>query len=118
MTETRKPRAKNPEKVKRFAKHPKRAGSDCKEEPGRFVPIVNAHRCEGKGDCVEVCPYDVFEVGPLEEHVYRAMPALVRLKQWVHGKQTAYTPREDQCQACGLCVVACPEKAIVLSARP
>jgi NAD-dependent dihydropyrimidine dehydrogenase PreA subunit len=32
----------------------------------------------------------------------------------VHGKQTAFTPRADACHACGLCVVACPEKAIAL----
>jgi ferredoxin len=36
------------------------------------------------------------------------------MKLWVHGKQTAYTTRADACRACGLCVVACPEKAITL----
>jgi ferredoxin len=33
-----------------------------------------------------------------------------------HRKQTAYTPRADQCQACRRCVVACPERAIQLAA--
>jgi len=29
----------------------------------------------------------------------------------------AYTPNVDACLACGLCVAACPEKAITLSRR-
>ena len=66
---------------------------------------------------MSVCPFEVFEVGRIEEAEYRALPALVRLKVWVHGKKTAYTPRADACQACGLCVVACPEHAIKLEAR-
>lgn len=79
--------------------------------------MVDHRRCEGKGDCVEVCPYDVFEVRPIDEAEYRAMPALVRFKLFVHGKKSAYTPNADACQACGLCVVACPEKAITLTPR-
>lgn len=109
--------SKNPAKVKKAAAHPERPGSQCKADPGAFHPVVDAQRCEGKGDCVEVCPYDVFSVGLIEEERYRAMPAMVRLKLWVHGKKTAFTPESDACQACGLCVVACPERAIQLIAR-
>jgi NAD-dependent dihydropyrimidine dehydrogenase PreA subunit len=78
------------------------------------VPKVDRRRCEGKADCVAVCPYDVFTVGPIDEAEYRALPALVRLKLFVHGKKTAFTPKAEACRACGLCVVACPEKAITL----
>jgi len=106
--------SKDPEKAKRAAAHPKRPGEACKAEPGTYRPVVNARRCEGKSDCVAVCPYDVFEVGTIAEADYLAMPLLVRLKLRVHGKQTAFTPRADACHACGLCVVACPEKAITL----
>jgi NAD-dependent dihydropyrimidine dehydrogenase PreA subunit len=102
------------EKAKRAAAHPKRPGELCKAEPGAFHPQVNRARCEGKRDCVDVCPYDVFEVRTVDEAEYRALPFGARLKLWVHGKQTAYTPRAAACQACGLCVVACPEKAITL----
>ena len=41
---------------------------------------------------------------------------LGKLKSVVHGRKTAYTPRASACQACGLCVVSCPEKAIQLVA--
>jgi NAD-dependent dihydropyrimidine dehydrogenase PreA subunit len=102
------------EKAKRAAKHPQRPGEQCRADAGSYVPRVNRSRCEGKGDCVAVCPYDVFEVRPIAEAEYQALPALARLKLWVHGKQTAYTPKADACQACGLCVVACPERAITL----
>ncbi len=105
---------RDPEKAKRAAADPARPGEDCKAEPGTFRPRVDARRCEGKSDCAAVCPYDVFEIGPIDEGVYRAMPALVRFKLWVHGKKTAHTPRAEACRACGLCVVACPERAIEL----
>lgn len=108
---------RDPKKVQRAATHPDRPGEECKAEPGAYVPIVDPRRCEGKSDCVAVCPYDVFAVGPIDEAVYRAMPALVRFKLFVHGKRTAETPHADACRACGLCVVACPERAIRLEPR-
>lgn len=106
--------SKNPDKAKRAARHPDRPGEECKADPGARRPVVDPRRCEGKGDCVEVCPYDVFEVARMDEAAYAAMPFLVRVKLLVHGKKTALTPGADRCRACGLCVVACPEKAIVL----
>ena len=108
------PKHKNPEKAKRAAAHSQRPGELCKAAPGSFMPVVDRGRCEGKADCVEVCPYDVFEVGKIDEAEYRALPMLSRFKVWAHGKQTALTPRAGACQACGLCVVACPEHALTL----
>lgn len=100
--------------ARRAAAHPQRPGAKCKADPGLFWPVVDARRCEGKGACVAVCPYDVFEVGRLADNTFNAMPLFLKLKLWAHGKKTAYTPRADACRACGLCVVACPEGAIHL----
>jgi len=86
----------------------------CKAEPGVFRPAVDARRCEGTGDCVVVCPYDVFVVGRLADEAFTAMPMLLKMKLWAHGRQTAYTPNADACHACGRCVSACPERAIRL----
>jgi NAD-dependent dihydropyrimidine dehydrogenase PreA subunit len=105
---------KDPEKTKRAAAHPKRPGEQCKAEPGVFRPEVNPRRCEGKGECVAVCPYNVFEVDQMTDETFKAMPFLIKLKLRAHGKKTAYTPNAGACQACGLCVVACPEHAIRL----
>ena len=108
----------NPAKVKRAAAHPKRPGALCKAEPSAFVPVIDQGRCEAKGDCVQVCPYDVFDVLPIEKADYNRLPWLSRLKVRAHGMKMAYTPRADLCLACGLCVVACPERAIRLVATP
>ena len=81
------------------------------------MPVVDRNRCEGKAECAAVCPYGVFEVRRIDDQDFQALSFLGRLKSRVHGRQTAYTPRADACQACGLCVVACPEHALALLPR-
>lgn len=115
MSETRP--SKNPAKAKRAAAHPDRPGQECEAEAGAFAPSVDRAKCEEKGDCVEVCPYAVFEVRTIDAADYRALGFFARLKSRAHGKQSAYTPAADACRACGLCVVACPEHAIALVSR-
>ena len=61
-----------------------------------------------------MCPYDVFEVRTIEAADWAALPLLAKAKVWAHGKKSAYAVRADACQACGLCVAACPEDAITL----
>lgn len=87
---------------------------DCKGEPGQFVPVVDRRRCEGKNECVRVCPYDVFEVRRMDDADFAQLSLLGKLRSIAHGRKTAYTPRADACHACGLCVTACPERAITL----
>ena len=109
---------KNPEldleKARKAARDPKRPGENCRAEPARFVPVIDRNRCEGKHDCVEVCPYSVFEVRRIDDADFAKLSFFGKLKSRAHKRQTAYTPREADCRACGLCVVACPEEAIKL----
>jgi len=87
---------------------------DCKGEPGRVAPEVDRNRCEAKGDCVRVCPYGVFEIGPLGAPERKSLSLVGRLKAWAHGYRQAFTVQAAACHACQLCVTACPESALTL----
>ena len=105
------------EKARRAAAHPDRPGEQCRAAPGTYRPQIDRGKCEGKRDCVEVCPYDVFEVRRIDDGDFAALGFFAKMKSRAHKRQTAYTPKQDLCQSCGLCVVACPEKAITLVRR-
>ena len=108
--------SKDAGKARRAASHPDRPGERCRAEPGRLRPVVDRAKCEGKSDCVDVCPYGVFEVRRIADADFAQLGLLAKLKSMAHGRKSAYTPRAEACQACGLCVVACPERAIRLEA--
>jgi 4Fe-4S ferredoxin len=92
--------------------------SACKQDAGVIAPRIDRNRCEGKEDCVRVCPYEVFEIRVLKPDERAALPFVPRLKMLFHGNRQAFAVRADQCHACGLCVAACPEKAITLVRSP
>jgi NAD-dependent dihydropyrimidine dehydrogenase PreA subunit len=102
------------ERARRAAKDPDRPGETCRAAPGSWAPRVDRNKCEGKRDCVDVCPCDVFEVRRIDDADFERLSFLGRLKSRAHKRMTVYTPGLDRCQACGLCVVACPEDALEL----
>src|SRR5579864_6921022 len=87
----------------------------CNQLPGVVAPVIDRTRCEGKEDCVAVCPYDVFEVRVLTQNERSALPLFVRFKAAFHGNRQAFAVRAELCHSCGLCVAACPETAIRLA---
>lgn len=87
---------------------------ECKQEAGAFRPVIDRNRCEGKADCVRVCPVSVFAVATLPREQRTGLSLRGRLKGMAHRWQQASLVRVDACEACGLCVQACPEDAITL----
>ncbi|QDL53953.1 4Fe-4S dicluster domain-containing protein [Rhodoferax aquaticus] len=88
--------------------------SHFKHPPGFLVPHVNPNRCEGKGPCVDVCPVDVFAMGTLPKDQRSTLTLKGKVKGFVHGWKQVHVVHPEACRACGLCVTACPEKAITL----
>lgn len=82
--------------------------------PGTALPVIDRNRCEGKAECLAVCPYDVFDIRRLTPEEREGMSLLGTLKSWAHGHKQAVVARPTDCGTCGLCVKACPEKAIAL----
>src|SRR5215470_1897042 len=89
---------------------------ECRGTPGRVAPVVDRNRCEAKGECVVVCPYDVFEIRKLSAVDREALDLRGRLKAWIHGNEQAFVVRPEDCHACQLCISACPEQALRLAA--
>ena len=93
-------------------------GSDvtmCKQPPKIVRPVIDTHKCEGARDCEAVCLYEVFTVRQLTLDERKALPFMPWLKVMAHGGKQAFVVNPDACHACGLCVTACPEKAIRLT---
>jgi len=91
---------------------------ECKQPPGVFIPVIDRNRCEGKTPCVTVCPYDVFTIDTLPKEQRGDLSILGKVKGFAHGWKQAFAINADACRACGLCVAACPEKAIKLVRMP
>ena len=89
--------------------------SDCKHDAGTFKPVIDRNRCEGKEDCVKVCPYHVFTMSTLPSSERGGLTLLGKVKGFAHRWHQAFAINADACHACGLCVSACPEKAIKLA---
>lgn len=45
---------------------------NCKEEAGQLIPIVDFNKCEAKGPCIDVCPYDVFEMKLIDKDDFKS----------------------------------------------
>ena len=87
----------------------------CQEVAGKVAPVVNRNRCEGKAECVRVCPYGVFEIRILTAADRKALSFVGKIKAFAHGGKQAYVANASACHACQLCISECPENALDLA---
>ena len=89
-----------------------------KKGKGQWIlyPIVDFNKCSGKGPCIPICPFNVFEMTPIKSEDKENLNWIGKLKT-SFNKNKAYVTNAEVCNACGLCVTVCPEKAIKLKVR-
>jgi 4Fe-4S ferredoxin len=88
---------------------------DCMQPAGVYAPVIDRNRCEGKAQCVQVCPTGVFVVGTLPRAERARLSLRGRLRGFAHRWQQALLAEPGACESCGKCVAACPEQAISLA---
>lgn len=71
------------------------------------LPVVDADLCTACGDCVEVCPKDLFSLQPVSHRLW------VACKNQQPGDE-AELECEVACTACGRCAVDAPEGLIAM----
>lgn len=86
----------------------------CAQPTGVAYPVIDRNRCEGKAECVAVCPVAVFAIGTLPTSERSGLTLTGRVKGFVHSWRQAFAVNKGACEACGLCVKHCPEHAISL----
>ena len=92
--------------------------NQCKQEAGLFTPLIDRNKCEGKAECVSVCPVGVFKVDTLPKEMRSGLSLRGKLKGFGHKWQQAILVHAERCEACGLCIKACPEEALSLVRVP
>lgn len=71
------------------------------------LPIVDPEKCTACGDCVEVCPKDLFSLQPISRHLW------VACKNLEHG-EAILEDCQVGCTACGRCAMDAPGDLITM----
>ena len=71
------------------------------------LPVVDIDKCTACGDCVEVCPKDLFSIQPISHQLWVACKNLEKGDEILEECQVA-------CTACGRCAMDAPDGLITM----
>lgn len=71
------------------------------------LPVVDEARCTACGDCVDVCPKDLFSIHPVSHHLWVACKSLAE-------GDAALAECAVACNACGRCAADSPNGSVTM----
>lgn len=79
------------------------------EQKSKHLPVIDATKCTGCEECVEVCPNDAI----FKQANYDCLKCV----KYCLSKDISCKPHHilfcyDNCDSCGLCIEACKSKAL------
>ena len=82
--------------------------------PQNVIPVVDLNRCNANGVCTHVCIQNVFRLRQISAEQFGQLSFMGKVKTIFSDNRKAFVEYPERCLNCGLCVSACPEKAIKL----
>lgn len=79
-----------------------------------LAPVTTMNNERGLARARPLRQVDVLIVRKLTDAQKDTLSLPGRVKLWAHGGRQAHAEFADRCHGCGLCVTACPQKAISL----
>ena len=74
--------------------------------------IINRNKCDGCGDCILKCKYNVLRISEISKQESDQLHLLGKIKTLIKGRMKAYVDNQKNCIICKECEENCHEHAI------
>ncbi|WMT51188.1 MAG: 4Fe-4S ferredoxin [Ferroplasma sp.] len=76
------------------------------------MPVVDQSKCEAKGQCVAVCPENVFELRPRTSEEINGLTFMGKFKARIHNNIVGSPLHIDLCKSAGIAWFHAPKRQL------